>query len=184
MTGFKNLRKKVRRRRIETFLLAGYAFAVTCALFISLIQKSVNSQQQIDEITDNYDYTSDVLTPVFSDFQHGNPFEEAFTQVQSISLLSDNQFLVDKLVVTHNDMSEVVMPGEPKPKHRKQYGSLDGIYRKERHVVVVESGLNHADQLQEGCHDTEGDRAVAADDPRHPERREPHTDAGAGGYGV
>ena len=39
MPGFTNLRKKVRRRRIETFLLAGYAVAVTCALFVSMLNK-------------------------------------------------------------------------------------------------------------------------------------------------
>ena len=146
----------MRRRRIETFLLAGYAFAVTCALFISLLHKTVSPQQPDEEVADNYDYTSDVLIPVFSDSQQDNPFEDAFTEIQNIPLLSDNQLLIDKFVVTHDGVAEVVMPGEPKPKHREQYGSLDGIYRKERHVVMVESGDTFIKILNRMGMDTKG----------------------------
>ena len=60
MPGFTNLRKKVRRRRIETILLAGYAVAVTCALFVSMLNKNSEPvvKQQIAE--DNYDFGNDV----------------------------------------------------------------------------------------------------------------------------
>lgn len=140
MPEFKNLRKKVQRRRIETLLLAAYAVAVTCALVISLFNKNVETKPQETDAADNYDFSSDVLTPAFVDSVTNNPFEQAYTDVYSINLISENPQLIQKFVLVQNNKHEIIMPGTPRPKKRTQYGSMDGIYQKERHVVMVEKG--------------------------------------------
>ncbi len=140
MSEFKNLRKMVRRRHVEMMLLAGYAIAVTCALVITLFNKSVNVEPQEADIADSFDYTNDILTPAFVDSVANNPFEEAFVNVQNIKLLSENPQMMQKFVMLQNNEKEVIMPGAPRPKQRTQYGSMDGLYQKERHVVMVQSG--------------------------------------------
>lgn len=140
MPRVRNLRKKVRRRRIETVLLAGYAFAVVCAIFVALLHKNHEEEIPIAHYEDGFDFGADIFMPAFNDAVDNNPFELAYTQINSIKLLSDYEFINDKFVISHNDEKEVVMPGAPKPKKYHQYGSMDGIYRKERHVVMVESG--------------------------------------------
>ena len=140
MSEFKNLRKMVRRRHVEMMLLAGYAIAVTCALVITLFNKSTNVEPQEVEAADNFDYSNDILTPAFVDSVANNPFEEAFVNVQNIKLLSENPQVVQKFVMVQNGAKEVIMPGTPRPKQRTQYGSMDGLYQKERHVVMVQSG--------------------------------------------
>lgn len=141
MPGFTNLRKKVRRRRIETILLAGYAVAVTCALFVSMLNKNSEPvvKQQIAE--DNYDFGNDVMTPAFNDVKD-NPFDILYAQVNNIKLLSDNEILTTKYRISQNGQTGVVMPIQPKPKMFEQAGSFDGIYQKERRVIVVAPGDN------------------------------------------
>ena len=140
MPEFKDLRKKVRRRRIETMLLAGYAVAVTCALFISLLNQNMASVTSKTEVTDNYDFGSDILTPAFIDSADNNPFEQVYDDIQNIKLISDLPQISQKFVLAQNDEKEVIMPGTPRPKSRLQYGSMEGIYQKERHIMMVESG--------------------------------------------
>lgn len=140
MPEFKDLRKKVRRRRIETMLLAGYAVAVTCALFISLLNQNMASVTSKTEATDNYDFGSDILTPAFIDSADNNPFEQVYDDIQNIKLISDLPQISQKFVLAQNDEKEVIMPGTPRPKSRLQYGSMEGIYQKERHIMMVESG--------------------------------------------
>lgn len=140
MPEFKDLRKKVHRRRIETMLLAGYAVAVTCALFISMFNKETKPKVEEVEVSENYDFGTDILTPAFEDSNINNPFELAYNSVYEIKLISDNPQLQQKFVLMQNEQKEIVMPGTPKPKKRPQYGSMDGIYQKERHVVMVETG--------------------------------------------
>lgn len=140
MPEFKNLRKKVHRRRIEIMLLAGYAVAVTCALVISMFNKEIKHEVQDVEISENYDFGSDILTPAFEDSDINNPFEQLYNSVYAIHLISENPQLQEKFILVKNEQKEVVMPGVPKPKKRVQYGSMDGIYQKERHVVMVQSG--------------------------------------------
>ncbi len=140
MPEFKDLRKKVRRRRIETMLLAGYAVAVTCALFISLLNQNTTSVTSKTEVADNYDFGSDILTPAFIDSADNNPFEQVYDDIQNIKLISDLPQISQKFVLAQNDEKEVIMPGTPRPKSRLQYGSMEGIYQKERHIMMVESG--------------------------------------------
>ncbi|MBO6289868.1 MAG: peptidoglycan DD-metalloendopeptidase family protein [Alphaproteobacteria bacterium] len=140
MSEFKNLRKKVRRRRIETLLLAGYAIAVTCALFITLFNKNVEKETEPTEIADNYDYSGDILMPAFVDSAENNPFEQVYTNVLNIKLISDNPQMVQKFVLVQNGEKEVIMLGTPRPKQQVQYGSMDGLYQKERRIVMVQSG--------------------------------------------
>lgn len=135
MSGFINLRKKVRRRRIETMLLAGYAIAVTCALFVSLLSKenAHSSDNRIDDI-----YGSDILTPAYSD-SNNNPFELAFMQVNEIKLLSQNEKITSKYIVTHDGHIDVI-DAESSFSDGNQAGSFDGIYQKERRVLTVDKG--------------------------------------------
>ena len=140
MPEFKDLRKKVHRRRMETMLLAGYAIAVTCALVISMLNKNQKQEVAPVEIADNYDFGSDILMPAFEDSIANNPFEQAYNSIYEIKLISDYPQLQQKLILAQNEQQEVVMPGLPRPKKRMQYGSMDGLYQKERHVVMVESG--------------------------------------------
>lgn len=135
MSGFINLRKKVRRRRIETMLLAGYAIAVTCALFVSLLSKgnAPSSDNRIDDI-----YGSDILTPAYSD-SNNNPFELAFMQVNEIKLLSQNEKITSKYIVTHDGHIDVI-DAESSFSDGNQAGSFDGIYQKERRVLTVDKG--------------------------------------------
>ena len=140
MPEFKDLRKKVRRRRIETMLLAGYAVAVTCALFISLLNQNTTSAKSKTEVADNYDFGSDILTPAFVDSADNNPFERVYNDIHNIKLISDLPQVSQKFVLAQNDEKEVIMPGAPRPKSRSQYGSMEGMYQKERHIMMVESG--------------------------------------------
>ena len=131
----------MRRRRIETILLAGYAVAVTCALFVSMLNKNSEPvvKQQIAD--DNYDFGNDVMTPAFNDV-NDNPFDILYAQVNNIKLLSDNEILTTKYRISQNGQTGVVMPIQPKPKMFEQAGSFDGIYQKERRVIVVAPGDN------------------------------------------
>lgn len=142
MPGFTNLRKKVRRRRIETILLAGYAVAVTCALFVSMLNKNesrtVAERQFADE---NYDFNNDVMTPAFNDVKD-NPFDILYAQVNNLKLLSNDEVITSKYMLRQNGQAGVVMPIQPKPKNYEQAGSFEGIYQKERRVIVVAPGDN------------------------------------------
>ncbi len=142
MPAFKNFRKKLRRRRIETFLLAGYAFAVTCALFLSLLNKPFSAEPKLP-IThvsgESYDFSSDIMTPAFSDSSSNNPFDQIYTEVNNIKLLSSNEVVQSKFEIVQNDKN-VVMPIGAKPKYEASYGDFSGIYQKERRVVVIEKG--------------------------------------------
>ena len=142
MPAFKNFRKKLRRRRIETFLLAGYAFAVTCALFLSLLNKPFSSAPKLP-IThvsaDSYDFGGDILTPVFNDATADNPFDTIYDEVNNIKLFSANEVVLSKFEVVQNDKN-VVMPIDAKPKYEENYTELSGIYQKERRVLMVEKG--------------------------------------------
>lgn len=142
MPGFTNLRKKVRRRRIETILLAGYAVAVTCALFVSMLNKNesrtVAEHQFADE---NYDFNNDVMTPAFNDVKD-NPFDILYAQVNNLKLLSNDEVITSKYMLRQNGQAGVVMPIQPKPKNYEQAGSFEGIYQKERRVIVVAPGDN------------------------------------------
>ena len=142
MPAFKNFRKKLRRRRIETALLAGYAFAVTCALFLSLLNKpfSAHPKLPITHVSsDSYDFGSDILTPAFNDSAADNPFDLAYTEVNNIKLLSANEVITSKFEVLQG-AKNVVMPIGAKPKYENDYGEISGIYQKERRVLVVEKG--------------------------------------------
>lgn len=142
MPGFTNLRKKVRRRRIETILLAGYAVAVTCALFVSMLNKNESrttaERQFVDE---NYDFNNDVMTPAFNDVKD-NPFDILYAQVNNLKLLSNDEVINSKYMLRQNGQAGVVMPIQPKPKNYEQAGSFEGIYQKERRVIVVAPGDN------------------------------------------
>ena len=137
MPKFDSIRKKIRRRRIETVLLAGYAFAVTCALFISLLNKSVSPQKLPiqNNLEENYDFTTDVLTPAFNDSSADNPFETAYTEVYSLNLLSDNSVVTQKFELVQNNQKEQILP-IPTDSDKQ----ISGIYQKERRVLVIESG--------------------------------------------
>lgn len=141
MPGFTNLRKKVRRRRIETILLAGYAVAVTCALFVSMLNKNSEPEAEQKYADDSYDFSNDVMTPAYNDVKD-NPFEVLYAQVNSIKLLSDDNAIAVKYRLNQNGQPAVVMPIQPKPKMFEQAGSFDGIYQKERRVIIVSSGDN------------------------------------------
>ncbi len=141
MPEFTNLRKKVYRRRIETILLAGYAVAVTCALFVSMLNKGGEPIAKHQEADDTYDFSNDVMTPAFNDAKD-NPFDVLYAQVNNIKLLSDDAVLVKKYRISQNGKKSVVMPIQPKPKMFEQAGSFDGIYQKERRVIVVNPGDN------------------------------------------
>lgn len=141
MPGFTNLRKKVRRRRIETILLAGYAVAVTCALFVSMLNKNSEPEAEQKYADDSYDFSNDVMTPAYNDVKD-NPFEVLYAQVNSIKLLSDDNAIAVKYRLNQNGQPAVVMPIQPKPKIFEQAGSFDGIYQKERRVIIVSPGDN------------------------------------------
>lgn len=142
MPGFTNLRKKVRRRRIETILLAGYAVAVTCALFVSMLNKNESRTTAERQFTDeNYDFNNDVMTPAFNDVKD-NPFDILYAQVNNLKLLSNDEVITSKYMLRQNGQAGVVMPIQPKPKNYEQAGSFEGIYQKERRVIVVAPGDN------------------------------------------
>lgn len=142
MPGFTNLRKKVRRRRIETILLAGYAVAVTCALFVSMLNKNESRTVAERRFTDeNYDFNNDVMTPAFNDVKD-NPFDILYAQVNNLKLLSNDEVITSKYMLRQNGQAGVVMPIQPKPKNYEQAGSFEGIYQKERRVIVVAPGDN------------------------------------------
>lgn len=154
MPEFKNLRKRARRRRIETMLLAGYAFAVTCALFLSLLNKPTGEYKvPLRHLSDDsFEVSSDVLTPAFEDSAADNPFELAYAQINSIQLLSDQDIVIQKFELTQNGHTEVVMPLEAKPKLENK--EISGIYQKEHHVLVVKSGDTFIGMLKELGMDT------------------------------
>jgi len=142
MPAFNSLRKKLRRRRIETMLLAGYAFAITCALLLSLINKTNSDKPKLPiyhSYDENYDFGTNVFNPAFNDSVQDNPFELAYIQVNEIELLSENHIINQKFTPTQRD-SNVIMPVSSKPKYQKDYGEISGIYQKERRVLVVKSG--------------------------------------------
>lgn len=142
MPEFTNLRKKVRRRRIETILLAGYAVAVTCALFVSMLNKGDTPVREHQFADESYDFNgNDVMTPAFNDTQD-NPFNILYAQVNNIRLLSDDETLSAKYKLSQNGQTGVVMPIQSKPKVFAQTGSFEGIYQKERRVIVVAPGDN------------------------------------------
>ena len=142
MPAFNSLRKKLRRRRIETMLLAGYAFAITCALLLSLINKGVSDKPKLPiyhNTEDNYDLNSDILVPAFSDSAQDNPFELVYLQVNDMELLSDSDVITQRLEAAQTEKN-IVMPVAAKPRYVKDYGEISGIYQKERRVLVVKSG--------------------------------------------
>lgn len=142
MPEFKKLRKNVHRRRIETLLLAGYAFAVTCALFVSLLNKGGEPEErQIENSDSGYDLHADVMTPAFNDSVSDNPFELLYAKVNNIRLLSDEKVLSPRYVVSHGENKQIVMPVKRKPHvAEQQTGSYEGIYQKEHRVLVVSPG--------------------------------------------
>lgn len=143
MPAFKSFRKKLRRRRIEGMLLAGYAFAVTCALFLSLLHKPMNADAPNLPIShsnaDNFDFNADILTPAFSDSVDDNPFDMVYDKVNNLKLLSAYEVVTSKFELSQNGKN-VIMPLEAKPQIKEKYGELSGIYRKERHVLIVQKG--------------------------------------------
>ena len=140
MAEFKRLRKKLRRRRIEMLLLIGYATAITCALFVSLLNKTVVKQEeQTVALEENYDFSSDFMTPAFNDAVHDNPFDLLAEEIENINLLSNSDVLNDKIYATDKNIGDVVMPLPSKPKLVKE---LEGIYQKERRVVMINKGDN------------------------------------------
>jgi len=118
-------------------LLAGYAFAVTCALFISLLNKSANTPDQPvnHNLEENYDFSSDVLTPAFNDSSADNPFEIAYTEVYSLNLLSNNSVVTQKFELAQNAQKELITSVSAQPETQ-----ISGIYQKERRVLVIEPG--------------------------------------------
>ena len=143
MSAFDNLRKKLRRRRIEGMLLAGYAFAVTCALFLSLLHKPTADGKPNLPImhanTDSFDFNVDILTPAFNDSADDNPFDLVYNQVNNIKLLSVNEVVTSKFEEIQN-AKNVVLPLNAKPNRKEQYGEMSGIYQKERRVLMVQKG--------------------------------------------
>ena len=140
MAEFKKLRKKIKRRRIEMFLLVGYALAITCALFVSLLNKNtVKTAQTFTVADEDYDFSSDFMTPAFNDAVKDNPFDALFAEVNNIGLLSNSDIINDKLYATAKNQDNVLMPLPAKPKYTKE---LEGIYQKERRVVMINKGDN------------------------------------------
>ncbi|MBQ9271709.1 MAG: M23 family metallopeptidase [Alphaproteobacteria bacterium] len=143
MSAFNNLRKKLRRRRIEGMLLAGYAFAVTCALFLSLLHKPDVEGKPNLPIShagmDSFDFNADILTPAFNDSVEDNPFDLVYTKVNNIKQLSAHNVVTAKLETLQNNKN-LLLPLEAKPSHKEQYGEMSGIYQKERRVLMVEKG--------------------------------------------
>lgn len=140
MAEFKKLRKKLRRRRAEMLLLVGYAAAITCALFVSLINKTVIVQDKPAVLVEeNYDFSSDFMTPAFNDAVKDNPFDTLFTEVNSLNLLSNSDVINEKLYATAKNQDNILMPLPAKPKYVRE---LEGIYQKERRVVVINPGDN------------------------------------------
>jgi murein DD-endopeptidase MepM/ murein hydrolase activator NlpD len=140
MAEFKRLRKKLRRRRIEMLLLIGYAAAITCALFVSLLNKQAPlEEKQIVAAEEDYDFSSDFMTPAFNDAVKNNPFDELFADINNINLLSNSDIINDKLYASDTNQDNVLLPPPAKPKYVKE---LEGIYQKERRVVMINKGDN------------------------------------------
>lgn len=138
MAAFDNLRKKLRRRRVETFLLAGYAFAVTCALFLSLLNKSSTQKLPLRHLGEQeYEYSSDILTPAFNDSVKDNPFEHTYNQINNLKLLSENEVIVSKLELYQDGKAAQTTEIKPEP---ETFSEFTGIYQKEKRVLVVSSG--------------------------------------------
>ncbi len=143
MPRFTNLRKKVRRRRVETLLLAGYAIAVTCALLVMVFKSNTPPVSEVAVAEESYDFNNDIMTPAYNNVKD-NPFEVLYAQVNNIKLLSNDKVLVDKYLLKSNGLSSVIMPVAPKPKKTQEQTTADieGIYQKERRVIVVSAGDN------------------------------------------
>lgn len=140
MAEFKRLRKKLRRRRIEMILLAGYAAAITCALFVSLLNRSIVKNEDVSSaVEEEYEFSSDFFTPSFNDSAKDNPFDELFADVNNVNLLSNFDVINDKLYDTDKNQDNVLMPIKAKPKYVRE---LEGIYQKERRVVMINHGDN------------------------------------------
>ena len=140
MAEFKRLRKKLRRRRIEMLLLIGYATAITCALFVSLLNKQAPLEEKhAIAIEEDYDFSSDFMTPAFNDAVKNNPFDELFADINNINLLSNSDIINDKLYAADKNPDDVLLPPPAKPKYVKE---LEGIYQKERRVVMINKGDN------------------------------------------
>ena len=140
MAEFKRLRKKLRRRRIEMLLLIGYATAITCALFVSLLNKQAPlEEKQIVAAEEDYDFSSDFMTPAFNDAVKNNPFDELFADINNINLLSNSDIINDKLYASDTNQDNILLPPPAKPKYVKE---LEGIYQKERRVVMINKGDN------------------------------------------
>ena len=138
MPAFDNLRKKLRRRRAETFLLAGYAFAVTCALFLSLLNKSSSHKLPLRHIQgQGHGYSTDILNPAFSDSSRNNPFEQSYNQFHDLKYLSDNEVINSKLELYQN--GKAAQTEEPAPA-AEEYKEYTGIYQKEKRVLMVSQG--------------------------------------------
>lgn len=121
-------------------LLVGYAAAITCALFVSLINKSsTQSDEKPSAVEETYDFASDFMTPAFNDAVKDNPFDVLFADVNNVNLLSNSDVINDKLYATAENQDNVLMPLPAKPKFFKE---LDGIYQKERRVVMINQGDN------------------------------------------
>lgn len=140
MAEFKRLRKKLRRRRIEMLLLIGYAAAITCALFVSLLNKQAPLEEKnAIAIEEDYDFSSDFMTPAFNDAVKNNPFDELFADINNINLLSNSDIINGKLYAADKNPDDVLLPPPAKPKYVKE---LEGIYQKERRVVMINKGDN------------------------------------------
>ena len=140
MAEFKKLRKKLKRQRIKMLLLVGYAAAITCALFISLLNRVVvRNEQQLVETEETYDFSSDFMTPAFNDSVKNNPFEDLFVSVNEEALLSNNDIITEKLYASDKSKDNIIMPMPAKPKYVRE---LEGIYQKERRVVMINKGDN------------------------------------------
>lgn len=140
MAEFKRLRKKLRRRRIEMLLLIGYAAAITCALFVSLLNKQAPLEEKnAIAIEEDYDFSSDFMTPAFNDAVKNNPFDELFADINNINLLSNSDIINGKLYAADKNLDDVLLPPPAKPKYVKE---LEGIYQKERRVVMINKGDN------------------------------------------
>ena len=57
-------------------------------------------------------------------------------------MLSNDEVITSKYMLRQNGQAGVVMPIQPKPKNYEQAGSFEGIYQKERRVIVVAPGDN------------------------------------------
>lgn len=120
-------------------LLIGYATAITCALFVSLLNRTVVEKENLSVAAeDSYDFSSDFMTPAFNNSEK-NPFDMIAEDVNNINLLSNSELINDKIYATDKNTDNTIMPLPAKPKLVKE---LEGIYQKERRVVMINKGDN------------------------------------------